>query len=632
MVPVFTLIFPNESRNPVNLSFRERLKQNRLIVFDGGMGTMLYNRGIFINTNFDLLNLQQPDLIQAVHREYLEAGAEVIETNTFGANPIKLKAHGLSEQLEGINRAGAELAREVAGHEALVAGSIGPLGLKIEPLGPTSYAEAQAYFTAQVRPLLAGGVDLFVLETFTHLAELTQAVQAIRDLSDLPIMASITVNDEGRTLLGAAPEVFTPLLHGLDVDVLGLNCSVGPKTMLDTIQMMQSYTDKPLAAQPNAGHPRLYQDRTIYMCSPEYMASYARKLLKAGVQIIGGCCGTTPEHIHEISRSVKALQPIRLHQQSLVVQPRCPADTHVQSIPLAEKSRLAAKISRGEKVVSVELTPPRGCDPSAILKKAQTLHEHGIDAINLPDGPRASARMSNQVLSILIQQQVGIEPIPHYCCRDRNLLGMQSDLLGLYAAGIHNLLLVTGDPPKLGDYPDATAVFDVDAIGLTNIVNGLNQGLDLGQNRLNQPTGYLIGVGVNPVAVDLELEIRRFFYKVEAGAEYAITQPIFDVAAFRSFLQRIESHRIPILAGIWPLTSYRNAEFMNNEVPGVVIPPQIMQRMQAAEEQGCGQAEGIRIAQEMVREIQTEIQGIQVSAPFGKIELALEVVSVLSRS
>ena len=613
----------------MSLSFRERLQSNRLIVCDGAMGTMFYQRGVFINKNFDQLNITQPQLVQEIHQEYIAAGAELIETNTFGANPVKLKGHGLADKVWEINLAGAELARKAAGTDVLVAGSMGPLGIKIEPLGPTSYAEACVYFEAQVEPLLAGGVDLFIIETFTHIEELTQAVAAIRKHSDLPIIASITVSEDGRTLLGMRPELFTPLLDQLEIDVIGLNCSVGPKIMLDVIQRMQAYTDKPLAAQPNAGHPRIFQDRTIYMCSPEYMASYSRKLIKAGVQILGGCCGTTPEHIHEIQRSVKALQPLQVHTRHK--QPQKIENPDIEPVPVAEKSRLAARISQGKKVVSIELTPPRGCDPSAILEKARVLHEEGIDAINLPDGPRASARMSNQILALLIQQNVGIEAIPHYCCRDRNLLGMQSDLLGLCVAGIHNVLLVTGDPPKLGDYPDATAVFDVDAIGLTNMVNGLNHGLDLGKNHLKQPTGFFIGVGVNPVAVDLEREISRFIYKVEAGAEFAITQPIFDLVAFRAFLARIQSHRIPILAGIWPLASYRNAEFMNNEVPGVVIPEDIMRRMYLAEERGEGRSEGVQIAREMVIALQDEIQGIQVSAPFGRIELALQVVEVLER-
>ncbi len=612
-------------------SFRQRLQDNQLILFDGGMGTMLYSKGVFINKNFDVLNLQQPELVKIIHHEYIQAGAQVIETNTFGANAVKLRSHGLLEQLEQINRQGAELARQVVnetpGQEVMVSGSIGPLGLKIEPLGPTSFDEAKAFFKAQAQALLAGGVDLFTVETFTSLDELKQAVYAIRELCDLPIIASVTVDEDGRTPLGTQPKRFTSVLHQLEVDAIGLNCSVGPKTMLDVIQEMQNYTDKPLAAQPNAGHPRILQDRTIYLCSPEYMASYARKLIKAGVQILGGCCGTTPEHISEIARSVKSLQSVR----DIPVRPQIQIDevSHVDPIPQVQKSRLAARMGEGKKVVSIELTPPRGCDPSAILQKAKVLHEHGIDAINLPDGPRASSRMSNQMLSVMIHQQVGIEPIPHYCCRDRNLLGMQSDLLGLYAVGIHNILLVTGDPPKLGDYPDATAVFDIDAVGLTNMVHALNHGYDLGHNELKQPTGYFIGVGVNPVAVDLDREMKRYVYKVEAGAEYAITQPIFDVQAFQRFLEKAEGHRIPFLAGIWPLTSYRNAEFMNNEVPGVEIPDHIMQRMLEADQAGRGTQEGVKIAQEMVQQLRADVQGIQVSAPFGKIELALEVVDAL---
>jgi methionine synthase / methylenetetrahydrofolate reductase(NADPH) len=608
--------------------FRDLLGSGRLILFDGGLGTMLYSKGVFLNTSFDLVNLQNPQLVEEMHALYLAAGAEVIETNTFGANPVKLKAHGLEKQVFAINLAGAEIARRAAGQHAYVAGSIGPLGIKIEPLGPTSFIEAQAAFEAQVLPLLEGGVDLFVVETFTNLDELTQAVAAIRKHSDLPILASVTVDDDGNTIYGTPPERFTPRLDALDVDMIGLNCSVGPKPMLDAILQMTQWTDKPLAAQPNAGHPRIYQDRTIYLCSPEYMASYARKLIKAGVQILGGCCGTAPEHIQEMARSVKALQPMRVHLQAKPKSAPAP-ELDITPVPVVEKSRLAAGIEAGRFVVSVELTPPKGCDPTAILEKARQLHTLGIDAINLPDGPRASARMSNQILSILIHQQVGIEPIPHYCCRDRNLLGMQSDLLGLYTAGIHNILLITGDPPKLGDYPDATAVFDVDAIGLTNMVHGLNYGYDLGRNPIGKPTGYFIGVGVNPCAVDLEREMRRFQYKVEAGAEYAITQPVFDIEALFRFLKQIESYRIPILAGIWPLASYRNAEFMNNEVPGVVIPDAIMHRMSEAEAEGRGKEEGICIAQEMVLALRKHVQGIQISAPFGRLDPVLEVLSVL---
>lgn len=461
--------------------FRDLLASGRLILFDGGLGTMLYSKGVFLNTNFDLVNLQSPQLVQELHELYLEAGADVIETNTFGANPYKLKAHGLEEQVYAINLAGAQIARRAAGDQAYVAGSIGPLGIKIEPLGPTSFAEAQAAFETQVLPsVFEGGVHLFVVETFTNLDELVQAVAAIRKHSTLPILASVTVDDDGNTIYGTPPERFTPRLDALDVDMLGLNCSVGPKPMLDAIMQMSEWTDKPLAAQPNAGHPRIYQDRTIYLCSPEYMASYARKLIKAGVQILGGCCGTTPEHIREIARSVKALQPMRAHLDAKPKSKPAP-ELNIAPVPVAEKSRLAAGIQAGRFVVSVELTPPKGCDPTAILDKARELHARDVDAINLPDGPRASARMSNQILSVLMHQQVGIEPIPHYCCRDRNLLGMQSDLLGLYTAGIHNILLITGDPPKLGDYPDATAVFDVDAIGLTNMVNGPQSWLRFGQ-------------------------------------------------------------------------------------------------------------------------------------------------------
>lgn len=611
--------------------FNDLLSSDQIIMLDGGMGTMLYTKGVFINNSFDAVNLSAPHLIQEIHEAYLNSGAQIIETNTFGAGFYKLRQHNLEDQLYEINLKGAQIARQAAGTNALVAGSIGPLGIKIEPLGPTSYDEVKHAFAMQITPLLDGGVDLFVLETFTDLNELRQAVDAIQNTCDLPIVACLTVDDEGNTLYGTPPELFTPQLDRLGVAAVGINCSVGPKTILDVIQTMQNYTDKPLLAMPNAGAPRIYHDRTIYLCSPEYMASYARKFIKAGVKLLGGCCGTTPEHIREMSRSVKAMQPTRPHSTQTLIKRDLSCPEHITPVATADKSRFARKICSGELVISVELTPPKSCDPTDIIAKARLLHARGIDAINIPDSPRASARMSNQVMAILIESKVGIEPIPHYCCRDRNLLGMQADLLGLYAANIKNILLVTGDPPKLGDYPDATAVFDVDSIGLTNMVYALNHGMDLGRNPMKTATGYFIGVAANPCAVDMEREIKRFRYKVEAGAEYAITQPVFDTEAFRRFLAAIEGHRIPIVAGIWPLTSFRNAEFMNNEVPGVVIPDAIMARMAAADARGEARQEGVKIAQEMILELRDVIHGVQVSAPFGRIESVLEVVSVVGR-
>lgn len=605
---------------------QERLAKDAVLLFDGALGTMFYSHGVFINRCYDELNLSRPDLVKDIHSQYIEAGAEVIETNTFGANRFKLTAHGFAEQLRAINYEGARLAREVAGDDRLVAGSIGPLGIKLEPWGPTSLEEAREAFEEQARALQDGGVDFFVLETFTSLDSIEPAIKAIRGIGDLPIMASMTVSEDGNLLYGSDPETFVRALDQWDVDVIGLNCSVGPHHMLETLEKIVKLTDKPVAAMPNAGMPRIIEGRNIYMSSSEYMAEYARRFIQVGAKIVGGCCGTSPEHIKRIRGAIYSIIP---HQRPSVVKVKKEAVKKADPIPMAEKSNFARKLANGEFVTSVELTPPRGCDPKRILDSAKTLKENNVDAVNIPDGPRALTRMSAQHVSIQIQQQVGIEAVLHYTCRDRNLLGMMSDMLGLDAVGVRNLLLVTGDPPKMGDFPDATAVFDVDAIGLTNMVNNLNHGIDLGGNSIGKPTGYLAGVGLNPDAVDPEEEIRRFEWKVKAGAEYAITQPVFDVQKLLDFMDKIEHVRIPIIAGIWPLVSLRNAEFMNNEVPGVTVPEVLMERMRKPKTKEAALAEGITIAREMVEQIHDHVQGVQVSAPFGKVKYALEVLKAV---
>ncbi len=600
--------------------------QDHILVFDGGMGTMLYQKGVFLNRSYDELNLSRPELIQDVHRAYLTAGAEVIETNTFGANRFKLQAFGFQERVAEINRQGAKVAREAAGDRAWVAGSLGPLGLKIEPWGPTSVEEAEAAFKEQAAALVEGGVDLFVLETFTDLNEIHQAIRAVRSICALPVVAQMTIEEDGNSLYGTAPEIFAKRLDEWGADVVGINCSVGPQVMLECLERMVKITDRPISIQPNAGRPRSVDGRNLYLCSPEYMASYARKFVLAGAKIVGGCCGTTPEHIKAMKSSLRALRPAHVPMATSL-----PAEQRVEIQPVerARKSRFAAALVEGRLVTSVEITPPKGFDTSKVVAGARALKAAGVDAINIPDGPRASARMGAQALAVILEQQVGIETVLHYCCRDRNLLGMQSDLLGAAALGLKNLLIITGDPPKMGDYPDATAVFDVDSIGLTNMVTRLNHGLDLGGTPFNPPTGFLVGVGANPGAIELENEISRFRYKVEAGAEFAITQPVFDVRQLLSFLKRVEEFRIPIIAGIWPLSSLRNAEFMNNEVPGVHVADEIMERMRKADQIGKAREEGIAIARETVEEIRAQVQGIQVSAPFGRYQSALEVLEAV---
>jgi len=616
-------------------NFRELLEGDGIHVFDGAMGTMLYERGVYINRCYDELNITQPDLVRGIHSDYVRAGADVLETNTFGATAPKLAQYGLEGNLREINIAAARVAREAAGDVAYVAGAIGPLGLRIEPLGPTSFDEARDLFKEQATALLEGGIDLFVLETFSDLSEIQQAIRGIRELCDLPIIAQIAVYTDGNTAYGTTPEVFTERLDEYGADVIGLNCGVGPAIILAALEKMRAVTTKKLSAQPNAGLPRDVQGRQFYMCSPEYMSKFAKRFIQAGAKFIGGCCGTTPSHIKFISDAVRAASPRAQRvfvsgSLPLTVDEQKPAPD-VEVMPPAERSQWSRKITQGEFVTSVEVLPPKGCDTQKTLDSIRLLKAAGVDGVNIPDGARAQSRMSALATAVLVEQQIGIESVLHYCCRDRNLLGMVSDLLGAAALGLRNLLLITGDPPKMGPYPDATAVFDIDAIGLTNMVNKLNHGLDIGNNPIGQPTAFCIGVGVNPGAINLDEEIKRFEYKVEAGAQYAITQPVFDTDQLKEFLSGIEHCRIPIVAGIWPLVSFRNAEFLHNEVPGVRVTPSIMERMRDASaiSKEAGRDEGLKIARESLLEVRDQIQGVQVSAPFGNVRYALDVFSVL---
>jgi homocysteine S-methyltransferase len=614
-------------------NFRELLESDSVYVFDGAVGTRLYDKGVYINRSYDELNLAAPDLVREVHDEYVAAGAEIIETNTFGATRHKLQSYGLETKLRDINIAAARIAREAAGERVFVAGAIGPLGLRIEPFGPTSFDEAKEMYKEQVEALLDGGVDLFVLETFSEVPVIEQAIRAVRELSDLPIIAQMAIQMDGKTTFGTTPEAFTAALDTLDVDVIGLNCGMGPNHLLNALEKMRSVTGKKLSAQPNAGLPRDVQGRQFYMGSPEYMAEFSRRFVQAGAKFVGGCCGTTPTHTKLIATAIRADSP-RQTAKVFVKQPATVAELtpeDVQVVPAEERSRWAAKIARGEFVTSVEVLPPKGCDAQKTLDAIRLLKGAGVDGVNIPDGPRAQTRMSAQATAVLVEREIGIEAVLHYCCRDRNLLGMMSDLLGAAALGLRNLLIITGDPPKMGPYPDATAVFDIDSIGLTNMVNKLNHGLDLGNNPIGTPTAFSIGVGVNPGAVNMEEEIRRFEWKVEAGAEYAITQPVFDTAQLKRFLEMISHVRIPIVAGIWPLVSFRNAEFLHNEVPGVEVTPEILERMRVASDKGKEEAreEGIAIARESLLEVRDVIQGVQVSAPFGNVKYALQVFEVL---
>ncbi len=611
--------------------FRELLEKDT-VIFDGGMGTTLFDHGVFINRCFDQLNITDPRLVVRIHRDFVTAGAMVIETNTFGANRFKLASFDLSARVRDINIAGVQLAKEAAGEHVLVAGAVGPLGVKLEPLlEPDSDFTVSDAFHEQIDALVEAGVDVIILETFADLDEIKHAIEAMKAVCacrqvDVPLICSFTVNQEGNTIYGAKAEDLAIQLERLGADVIGLNCSVGPKPMLDALERIRRVTSIPLSVMPNAGLPTQVEGRTIYVCSPDYMANYARRFVSVGARVVGGCCGATPAHIQAISSSIRQMSG---EARSLVVATEAviEVDEARPEIPLTERSRLGAKLAAGEFVATVELTPPQGWDLKRILVSSQTVMETGFDAINIPDGPRASARMGPLAMAVVIERDVGIETVMHYACRDRNLVGMQADLLGAYALGLKNILVVTGDPPIMGDYPNATAVFDVDAIGLTKMIKQLNSGLDLSGRSIGQPTGYVPMVGLNPTAVNQEKELKRLRLKVTAGAEAIITQPVFDAEQLLRFLERIDSDtRVPVLAGIWPLQSLRNAEFLANEMPGVSVPDEVLSRMAKAHREGNERAEGLAIAIDLMEKILPSVQGIQVAAPFGRIKSAVAVL------
>ena len=608
--------------------FREAL-ENRVLVADGAMGTALYSKGVFFNRCYDELNLSLPALVRDVHQEFVKAGAEILETNTFGANRKRLGAFGFAEKLRAINQAGVRIAREAAREQAFVAGAVGPLGARLEPLGPISFTEARALFREQIVALAEAGVDLLILETFRDLDELREAIFAAREAAggDIAVIAEVSIEDDGRLRDGASTENFTRALDEWPVDIVGLNCSSGPRVTLETIEKMAAYTRKPLSAMPNAGLPVTVEGRNLYLCSPEYMAQYARRFMLAGVKIVGGCCGTTAEHIKQIRSEARSLQPGLRTASVTVEEPEVKAEA-LSNIPMGDKSELGQKLASGKFVAFVEILPPRGVDASKEIEGAKLCKAAGIDCINVPDGPRASARMSAPVTCQLIQKQAGIEAVLHFCCRDRNILSIQSELIGAHAVGVRNLICITGDPPRMGTYPDATAVFDVDAIGLIRIASRLNQGLDLGGNPIGSQTALLIGAGANPGAVNMDEELRRFEKKVQAGAEYIVTQPVFDMELLEAFLKRTEQFKLPIIAGVWPLTSIRNAEFMVHELR-VPVPEPFMERMRRAETAETARAEGVAIAQEMVERARPLTAGVQLSAPFGRYEMAIQVAGAI---
>jgi len=601
--------------------FRDALGK-RLLVCDGAIGTMFYSKGVTINRCYEELNTAQPDLVRELHRDYIKVGADIIETNTFGANRYKLRQFGLEEKVSAINRAGISLAVDEARGGVFVAGSIGPLGISVEPYGKLTSELAKSAFKEQGQELVQGGADLILFETFSDLNELETAITAIKSIDhDIPIIAQVAFEADGKTKYGATPAQAVSMIEPLGVDAVGANCSVGPADMLDVVNAMTSVTRLPVIAQPNAGMPKLVDDRLIYLTTPDYLMTYGKRFIRAGARIIGGCCGTTPEHISVLKGAVMALSPSRVE----VTQTGETKKEEIAETLTEEKTPMGKKLAEGEWVQSVEILPPKGPDPSRTLINVRKLKDGGIDCVNIPDGPRAMARMSPMSLALLFKSKIGIEPILHYTCRDRNLLGMQSDILGAEAVGIRNILAITGDPPKLGTYPNATAVYDVDAIGLVKMIKNLNRGLDIVGNQINGKTSIHIGVGVNPAATNIDEELRRFKLKVSAGAEYCMTQPVFETDKLFRFLDSIEKFRIPVLVGILPLASSRSAEFLHNEVPGMQIPEDIRSRLKNAGDD-AGEV-GIEIAREALARTRDRVEGVYTMAPVGGVEAAIKVLA-----
>ncbi len=608
--------------------FREMIEDGRVHLLDGAMGTLLYDRGVFVNVCYDELSVTQPDLILELHREYVAAGAEGIETNTFGANPVKLSGFGLDARVEELNEAAARVASRAAAGRAAVLGAVGPLGIRIEPWGPTSHDEAEAFFGRQIDGLLEGGVEGFVLETFADLDELAAAVRAVRERSDLPILAQVTVGEEGRTSYGTTPDQIAQTMSDWAVDAIGLNCSVGPAIMLDAIEAMAERNVHPLAAQPNAGVPRTVRDRKMYMASPEYMAGYARRLIDAGVRLVGGCCGTTPEHVRRMRDQISRRQP-RLASVQVVSPSRFHDVEDWDPVPLAERSGLGKKLADGQLATTVELVPPSGWDTQPLFERGRRLAAARVDAAVITDGSRAGSRMGVLPAAVLVHRETGLEPVAHYTCRDRNMPGMVTDLLGASASGVRNLLLSTGDPSALGPYPESRAVFDIDSIGLTNVIHRLNQGRDPGGGTIGKPTRFVIGITARPAPVDPEREWERYRWKVEAGAEFVIVGPVFDLDTLLRHLERTATLPLPTLAAVQPLLSLRGAEHLAHEVPGLHMPDAVLERMAAAQAQGPERAalEGVRLATELVESLVDSVQGVQLRAPTGRIDMALRVLA-----
>jgi methionine synthase I (cobalamin-dependent)/5,10-methylenetetrahydrofolate reductase len=612
-------------------AFDRRLSEGPLLC-DGAMGTLLYARGVAMDACFDLLNLNSAALVQSIHADYIAAGADGIETNTFGANRFKLAVHGLSAEVRAINLRGAKLARDVresTGRDVLVLGSMGPLGKYLAPLGTVTAEEARAAFHEQAEALLEGGVDAFVVETFSDLTEITLAIEAIRAVADLPIVAQMAFTDEGVTFTGRSPAEVARALRALGVAALGANCSVGSSVLYEVLeQMLPEAGGIPLAIQPNAGLPSRIGERLMYLSSPGYMADWAGRMLQAGARIVGGCCGTTPLHVAAMREAVDRRAPVRRRDERppLRVRPRDAAPASgLQRAPAP--TVLGRKLDEREFVVTVELDPPRGHTVDKLIQGAKLLKERGVEIVDINDGSLGRVRMAVLSTALLVREATGLDINMHFTCRDRNLMGIQADLLGAHALDIRNILAMTGDPPRSGDYVNATAVFDVDGIGLMEVLRRMNEGQDATGNGIGEPTAFCYGAALDPGAPDFAREVERFHRKVATGARWIQTQPVYDLETLDRFLARAGGSPVPVLVGLLPLHSFRHAEFLHNEVPGITIPDHVRARLKAAGE-GALRA-GIEMAQQLAQDIRTHYAGAYLMPSFGRFEVVAEVLDAL---
>ncbi len=606
--------------------YLERLKQG-ILLFDGAMATYLFTKGVYLKKCFEEVCMTNPAMVLDVHREYIVRGAQALETNTYGANPIKLAGFHLADKTEAINRAAVQLARQAAGDDVYVAGSVGPTGRILEPEGPLTEAEAKESFRAHIGALVRAGIDFLLLETFQNRRELKLAVQAAREIApDMTIQAQFTYGRglfAGEEYYKREAELWAPFLQKLDVNVVGVNL-MGPADALETIKILKETVTKPIAVMPDSGLPKEVDGRQFYLMNPDYFAEYAKLFVDAGVAVVGGDCGTTPEYIGKAAEAILSFDAGRRQVKWTPSKPEVPERTPV---PLAERSRFGAALAKGEWISTVELVPPLGVDPTAMLDKARQLEAGGVKFVNIPDGPRASARLGALASAALVSSGTGVEPILHLACRDKNLIGLQGDLFGYHALGLRNVLLVTGDPPKVGKYPDVTGVFDVDSIGLTKVVRRFNGGVDMGAEALPQTTGFVHGTGVNPSFPVPRTELERASQKAEAGTEYFITQPVWDADGLERFLDELQKTGVPVILGVWPLASYRNALFLAHEVPGVVIPQTVLDRMESITDKESGRQEGIAQGRALIERLRKRVAGIQVSPPFGNVRTALEMIA-----